>query len=107
MHKNLEKIKNLESKPLIIKNFINSKEIEIFQNLYRELPIEIDNKRQKIIKKKWTVNFYEDFQLRYIEKLKSIINDFEMDNPNSKENLESLGLFQESYRPVITCRYRF
>ena len=100
MHKNLEKIKNLESRPLIIKNFINSKEIEIFQDLYRELPIEIDNKRQKIIKKKWTVNFYEEFQLRYIEKLKLIINDFEMDNPNSKENLESLGLFQESYRPV-------
>ena len=51
MHKFIEKIKRIESKPFIIKDFINKKEIENFQKLYEELPIEINNQRQKIIKK--------------------------------------------------------
>ena len=100
MHVNLEKIKKLESKPFIIKNFINSKEINIFKKLYEELPIEINNRRQKIIKKKWTSNFNKEFQDQYIKKLRSIIGSFEMDNPRSKDKFESLGLFQESFKPV-------
>ena len=51
MHKFLDKIKSIESKPKIIKEFLNKKEIENFQKLYEKLPIEINNKRQKIIKK--------------------------------------------------------
>ena len=31
--------------------FFNESEIKIFQSLYDELPIEIDNKRQKIVKR--------------------------------------------------------
>ena len=100
MHVNLEKIKKLESKPFIIKNFINSKEINIFKKLYEELPIEINNRKQKIIKKKWTSNFNKEFQDQYIKKLRSIIGSFEMDNPRSKDKFESLGLFQESFKPV-------
>ena len=100
MHKFIEKIKQLEEKPSVIKDFINSKEIDNFIKLYKDLPIEIDNKRQKIIKKKWSKNFFPDFQIVYKEKLKSIIGDFEMDNPTTKDGIESLGLFQESFLPV-------
>ena len=100
MHKFIEKIKKFESKPFIISNFLNNDEITSFQSLYEELPIEINNKRQKIIKKKWDVQFQNELQNKYIQKLKKVINDFEMDNPDTKNGSKSLGLFQESYKPV-------
>ena len=100
MHKFVEKIKKIEAKPIIIKNFINKKEIENFQKLYVELPVEINNERQKIIKKKWSNNFFPELQQLYKEKLKSVISDYAMDNPKTKDGLESLGLFQESFKPV-------
>ena len=100
MHEFIKEIKKIESKPFIIKNFINRKEIENFQKLYLDLPIEINNRRQKIVKKKWSNNFFPELQQIYKEKLKSIINDYAMDNPNTKDGLESLGLFQESFKPV-------
>jgi hypothetical protein len=100
MHKLIEEIKKNESDPFVINNFLNSNEIELFKKLYTELPLEVDNKRQKIIKKKWSKNFYLDLQEIFNEKLKSAIGDFKMDNPKTKENFESLGLFQESYLPV-------
>ena len=100
MHTFIEKIKKIETKPFVIKNFINKKEIENFQKLYTELPIEINNQRQKIIKKKWSNNFFPELQHLYKEKLKSIISDYVMDNPKTKNDLESLGLFQESFKPV-------
>ena len=62
MHKFLDKIKSIESKPKIIKEFLNKKEIENFQELYEKLPIEINNKRQKIIKKKWSETYFPDLQ---------------------------------------------
>ncbi len=40
MHENLEKIKSLEGQPKIIKNFLNSKEID--------LPITVNNLKQKV-----------------------------------------------------------
>ena len=100
MHKKIKEIQKNESRSFIVKNFINQKEIEIFQNLYKDLPIEINNKRQKILKKKWSSNFLPEFQEKYTAKLKSIIGPFEMDNPKTNEGLESLGLFQESFHPV-------
>tara|TARA_X000001036_G_scaffold98843_1_gene91809 strand:- start:2733 stop:3428 length:696 start_codon:yes stop_codon:yes gene_type:complete len=100
MHKLLDKIKKNEGKPFVVSNFLNLNEVELFQRLYTELPLEINNKRQKIIKKKWSENFYLDLQKKYSEKLKLIIGNFKMDNPKTKENFESLGLFQESYSPV-------
>ncbi len=51
MHKFIENIKKFESKPFIVSNFLNEDEIKLFKKLYDELPIEIDNKRQKIVKK--------------------------------------------------------
>ena len=100
MHKFIKKIKQFEEKPFVVKNFISNKEVENFIKLYKELPIEVNNQRQKIIKKKWSNNFSPDLQFVYKEKLKSIIGDYEMDNPITKDGFESLGLFQESFLPV-------
>lgn len=52
MHKFIDNIKRYESKPFIVNNFIDDGEIELFKELYRSLPIEINNQRQQIIKKK-------------------------------------------------------
>ena len=100
MHKFIQKIKKFESKPVVVKNFFNKKDIDLFRRLYNELPIEVNNKRQKIIKKKWSNDFYKELQTKYKKKLKEIIGDYEMDNPNTKEGAKSLGLFQESTMPV-------
>ena len=100
MHKFIDNIKKYESKPFIVNNFIDDGEIELFKELYKNLPIEINNQRQQIIKKKWSKNFLPDLQKKYCEKLKLIIDDFIMDNPNTKGGLKSLGLFQESFKPV-------
>ena len=100
MHKFIEKIKKFESKPFIIKNFLNKEEVVLFQKLYEDLPIEINNKRQKIVKKKWSSEFNKELQNTYIEKLKRVISDFQMDNPKTNNGTKSLGLFQESYMPV-------
>jgi hypothetical protein len=100
LHKFIEKIRKFESKPLIVKNFLNNEDIKLFQKLYEELPIEIDNKRQQIIKKKWSIEFNKELQKKYNQKLKEIIGEYEMDNPETKEDSKSLGLFQESRMPV-------
>ena len=100
MHKFIEEIKEFETKPFIVNNFFNKEEIELLKKLYYELPIEIDNKRQKIIKKKWPIDFNKELQIKYTQKLKEVIGDYEMDNPDTREGKKSLGLFQESYMPV-------
>ena len=100
MHKFIDKIKSFEEKPFVINNFVDEDEIKIFQSLYDKLPIEINNTRQKIIKKKWAEDFYIDLQKKYIEKLSSFLKDFKMDNPETKDSKKSLGLFQESFLPV-------
>ena len=100
MHKFIKKIKQFEDKPFVVTNFINNKEVENFIKLYKELPIEVNNQRQKIIKKKWSSNFFPDLQKIYKKKLKSVIGDFEMDNPNTKDGLDSLGFFHFCFLPV-------
>jgi hypothetical protein len=97
MHK---KIKNYESSPLVIKNFLKKKEIKKIQDLYKDLPVEINNKRQKINKKKWITSFYTNLQKKLIQKIKKKIGNFKLDNPKTKNGFESFGLFQESYKPV-------
>ena len=52
MHKFVNEIRKFEDKPFIFNNFINKDEIESFHKLHRELPVEINNERQKIVKKK-------------------------------------------------------
>ena len=57
MHKLIDEIKKNESKPFVVSNFLDQNDLSLFQKLYAELPLEIDNKRQKIKKKKWSNNF--------------------------------------------------
>lgn len=100
MHKFIERIKREEQKPYVIKDFISKKEVKLFQKLYEDLPLEINNIRQKIVKKKWSINFNFDLQEKYQNKLKHNLKNFIMDNPKTKDGLDSLGLFQESFMPV-------
>ena len=67
MHKFIKKIKNNEEKPYVIKNFLNSNEIREFIDLYQKLPIEVNNQRQKIVKKNGQRNcflIYKRFTLK-------------------------------------------
>ena len=50
MHQKINQIKQNERSPLIIKNFLTKKQIKKIQDLYKILPVEINNRRQKIIK---------------------------------------------------------
>ena len=100
MHQKINQIKQNERSPLIIKNFLTKKQIKKIQDLYKILPVEINNRRQKIIKKKWIRSFDLDLQKLFIEKIKKKIGNFKLDNPKTKDGLSSFGLFQESYKPV-------
>ncbi len=100
MHKLLDEIKKNEGKTRVVKNFFDSEQVSALLKLYKNLPVEIFNKRQNIMKKKWSDNFEADLQKIFIDKLKVEIGDFFMDNPKTKDNLNSLGLFQESFSPV-------
>ena len=100
MHENLSKIKDLESSPKIIKNFVSPEEIAQFLRLYSELPIVVNNLKQKVIKKRWTEGFGKELETLFKSKLKSIIGDFKMDNLINEDGKECFGLFQESYKPL-------
>ena len=60
MHKNIDKIKKLESSPKIIKNLFSKTELEKFINLYQNLPTTVHNKKQNVIKKRWLKNYSEE-----------------------------------------------
>ena len=100
MHENLSKIKDLESSPKIIKNFVSPEEIAQFLRLYSELPIVVNNLKQKVIKKRWTEGFGKELETLFKSKLKSIIGDFKMDNLINEDGKECFGLFKESYKPL-------
>ena len=100
MHKNIEKIKNLEGSPKVIKNLFSKNEIEKFLDLYKNLPTTVHNTKQNVIKKRWLKNFNEELERLYYEKVKNEIGDFKMDNLKDDNNEDILGLFQESYNPI-------
>jgi len=100
MHENLNKIKDLESPPRIIKNFINSVEINQFLKLFEELPITVNNLKQKVIKKRWIEGYGKELELLLKKKLKLVIGDFKMDNLIEEDKKECFGLYQESYNPL-------
>jgi hypothetical protein len=100
MHENLNKIKSLESSPKVIKNFLNSDEIEKFLKLYSELPITVNNLKQKVIKKRWISGFDEKLEQILRDRIRLEIGEFTMDNINEKDGSECLGLFQESFNPI-------
>ena len=100
MHKNIKKIKSLESSPKIIKNLFNNNEIEKFLRLYQKLPTTVHNKKQNVVKKRWLKNYSEELEDLFYEKVKNEIGDFQMDNLKDEKNEDILGLFQESYNPI-------
>jgi hypothetical protein len=100
MHENLNKIKKLESPPRIVKKFLNSEEIEKFLRLYSELPITVNNLKQKVIKKRWISGVGLELEKNLRDKIKLEIGNFTMDNINEKDGTECLGLFQESFNPI-------
>ena len=100
MHKNLSNIKSLESPPKIIKNFISSSEIKQFLKLYNELPITVNNIKQKVIKKRWLDGYGKELEVLFKTRLKSQIGEFKMDNLTTEDGKECFGLFQESINPL-------
>tara|TARA_Y100000816_G_scaffold276725_1_gene246194 strand:+ start:245 stop:952 length:708 start_codon:yes stop_codon:yes gene_type:complete len=100
MHKNIDKIKKLESPPQVIKNLFSKNEIEKFLNLYKSLPTTVYNKKQNVIKKRWLKNFNEEMESLYYERVNNVIGDFRMDNLKDEKDNDILGLFQESYNPI-------
>ena len=100
MHKNIDKIKQLEGNPKVIKNLFSKNEIDKFLKLYLDLPTTIHNKKQNVIKKRWLKNFNEELENLFYEKVKNEIGEFKMDNLKDDNDQEILGLFQESYNPI-------
>ena len=79
MHKQIDKIKNNESKPIVLKNVLNSHEIEKFMKLYNDLPITVHNKKQNVIKKRWLIDYGKDLEKLFYNRLKNEIGDFKYD----------------------------
>jgi len=100
VHKQIEKIKNNDSSPKIIKNVFNQNEIDQFLNLYNELPITVHNKKQNVIKKRWLIEYGKDLEKIFYERVKNEIGDFKYDNLKNDDGKDILGLFQESYNPI-------
>ena len=100
MHKNIEKIKKLESAPKVIKNLFSKTEIENFLNLYQRLPTTVHNKKQNVIKKRWLKDYNEELESLFYNRIKNEIGDFKMDNLKDENDKDILGLFQESYNPI-------
>ena len=100
MHKNIDKIKKLESSPKIIKNLFSRDEIDKFLNLYQALPTTVHNKKQNVIKKRWIKNYNEELEALFYNRVKNEIGEFKMDNLKDEKNEDILGLFQESYNPI-------
>ena len=100
MHKEIDKIKNLESPPKIIRNLFSKEEINKFLDLYNSLPTTVHNKTQNVIKKRWLKDIDQKLENLFYTRIKNEIGDFKMDNLKDEKNEDILGLFQESYNPV-------
>ena len=100
MHKNINKIKELEGSPKVIKNIFSKSEIESFFNLYQKLPTTVHNKKQNVIKKRWLRDYSKELESLFYNKIKNEIGEFKMDNLKDENNNDILGLFQESYNPI-------
>ncbi len=100
MHKQIEKIKEFQDKPKVIKNIFNRNEIQKFIGLYNELPTTLHNKKQNVIKKRWLIEYGKDLEKLFYNRLKNEIGDFKYDNLKTENGDDILGLFQESYNPI-------
>jgi len=98
-HKNIDRIKKLESLPKIIKLF-SDQEIKNISELYNSLPVTVHNQKQNIIKKRWLQNYSKSLDTMYISKLKEVLGEFKMDNLKSEKGEDFFGLFHESFSPL-------
>ena len=97
--KNIENIKKLEGPPKIIKLF-SDKEIKDIIKLYNALPVTVNNKVQKIIKKRWLQKFNTSLDDLYKIKIREALGEIQMDNLQSDSGEDFLGLFHESFSPL-------
>lgn len=100
MHKQIEKIKQNEGKPKVLKNIFNQEEVNKFLSLYNELPVTVHNKKQNVIKKRWLSEYGKDLEEVFYNRVKNEIGEFKYDNLKTNDGKEILGLFQESYNPI-------
>ena len=100
MREKIEKIKQFESTPKIIKNLYSKEEIEEFLKLYKDLPTTVHNKKQNVIKKRWLQGYNEKLEKLFCERLKKEIGNFKMDNLQDENGKDIYGLIQESYAPI-------
>ena len=100
MHKEIDKIKELESPTKVIKNLFSKDEINKFLELYNNLPTTVHNKKQNVIKKRWLKDVNLELENLFFQKVKNEIGDFKMDHLKAEKNEDVLGLFQESYNPI-------
>ncbi len=100
MREKIEKIKQFESSPKIIKNLYSKDEIEEFLKLYKDLPTTVHNKKQNVIKKRWLQGYNEKLEQLFCERLKNEIGEFKMDNLQDENGKDIYGLIQESYAPI-------
>tara|TARA_X000001036_G_scaffold409399_1_gene420450 strand:- start:855 stop:1562 length:708 start_codon:yes stop_codon:yes gene_type:complete len=100
MHKEIDKIKKLESPPKIIKDIFSKDEIKRFLDLYNLLPTTVHNKKQNVIKKRWLKDYHQELEKIFYTKVKNEIGEFKMDNLKDEKDEDVLGLFQESYNPI-------
>jgi hypothetical protein len=98
--RNIDKIKDLEGSPKVIKNLFSKNEIEKFLNLYKELPTTVHNKKQNVVKKRWLKNYNNELESIFYDRVKNEIGEFKMDNLKDENNNDILGLFQESFNPI-------
>ena len=99
-HKKMEEIKKIEQPPKVIKNLYSKEEIKEFLDLYKSLPTTVHNKKQNVIKKRWLKGYGEKLEKKFCERLKNEIGNFKMDNLQTDDGKDILGLFQESYNPI-------
>ena len=100
MHKEIDKIKELEGPPKVVKNLFSKNEINKFLDLYEQLPITVHNKKQNVIKKRWLKDINQELESLFSSRLKNEIGEFKMDNLKDEKNEDVLGLYQESYNPI-------
>jgi hypothetical protein len=100
MHKEINKIKELEGPPKVVKNLFSKNEINKFLDLYEQLPITVHNKKQNVIKKRWLKDINQELESLFSSRLKNEIGEFKMDNLKDEKNEDVLGLYQESYNPI-------
>jgi len=93
------KNKYSESTVKIVKIFTDN-EISLMRDLYEILPLTINNIKQKTLKKRWIQNYKKELDIVYYNKIKELLNDFQMDNLNDKCGNDFYGLFQESFKPL-------